>query len=344
MRLRWRGFEFPMKVAKDESSLTQNFGKFNIEPFEKGFGHTIGNSLRRVLLSSLEGAAVIAIKIDGVNHEFSTLPGVLEDMTEVVLNVKKIRLKYEGDLDKVIHIDLTGRKGEETRVTAGDIRGDSQVEILNKDQLICTLTDAVNIKMQLTVRRGRGYKNADDIQLEETIGVIPVAASFTPVSRVRYSVSETRVGQMTNYDKLEVEIWTDGSISPEMALVEAAQILRKHLNPFVQYGEVGTSLVSDTQRRSDVKAKQKLEEEFKVLLQMPVADLGLSVRCANCLDAENIKTVGELVQKSESYLLTMKNFGKTSLDEITSKLREHAARLKVEITLGMDVSEYLSKV
>jgi len=345
MRLRWKDFEFPNRVFSEGDNTRLNYAKFVVEPFERGFGHTIGNSLRRILLSSLEGAAVTSVRIEGVSHEFSAVKGVLEDITEVMLNIKKLRVRLDGRNSKTIHIDLKGNKGSERVVTAGDILPESGVEVLNKDLVICTLTDDIDFKMELSVSIGRGYSLVDNnIDSTDPIGVIALASSYSPVSRVRYEVSETRVGQMTNYDKLSIEIWTDGSITPEMALVEAAKILRKHLNPFVQYGEIGKTIYSDAQMKNDVKNMQKQEDEFRLFLQMPISSLGLSVRCANCLDSESIHSMDEMLQKTESYLLTVKNFGKTSLDEINEKLMEHGQRLGRDIHLGMDISEYISAV
>lgn len=343
MRLRWRDFEFPTRVEIESGSARPNYAKFIVEPFERGFGHTLGNSLRRVLLSSLEGAAVTDVRIEGVQHEFSTISGVLEDVTEIILNIKKINLRIEGSEDRVLSLNVKGKKGESVEITAGDLTSDAHVEILNKDQVLMTLTDEIEIKADLSASKGRGFRIEDlNTDKDAAIGVIPVASSFSPVTRVRYQVSETRVGQMTNYDRLDIEIWTDGSITPEMALVEAAKVLRKHLNPFVQYGDIGKAIYSDSQRKNDVKALQKQEEDFRDFLMMPISQLGLSVRCANCLDSESINTVGELLQKTESYLLTVKNFGKTSLDELNGKLLEHANRLGRDIKLGMDVGDALA--
>jgi DNA-directed RNA polymerase subunit alpha len=345
MRLRWKDFEFPNRVFSESDSARRDYAKFVVEPFERGFGHTIGNSLRRILLSSLEGAAVTSVRIEGVNHEFTAIPGVLEDMTEIVLNIKKIRVRLDSRETKSLKIRVKGNKGSERVVTAGDIEDEGTVEVLNKDLLICTLTDDVDFNMEMNVAIGRGYSLVEqNLDTADAIGVIALASSYSPVTRVRYNVSETRVGQMTNYDKLEMEVWTDGSISPEMALVEAAKILRKHLNPFVQYGEIGKTIYSDAQMKSDVKNMQRQEDEFRLFLQMPISSLGLSVRCANCLDSESIHTMDELLQKTESYLLTVKNFGKTSLDEINEKLQEHGERLGREIHLGLDISEYASSV
>ncbi|GIW71455.1 MAG: hypothetical protein KatS3mg102_0997 [Planctomycetota bacterium] len=239
MRARWRSFELPTKVEVERETLTRSYGKFIAEPFERGFGTTIGNSLRRVLLSSLEGAAVTHVKIDGALHEFSSLEGVLEDVTDIVLNVKNLLVAVHSEQPRTLKIDVK-RKGE---VTAADIQPDPQVEIINPELVIATLTEEVAFRMELTVRRGRGYVTAEENDTEDReIGVIPVDSLFSPVRRVRFRTENTRVGQLTDYDKLILEIWTNGTVDPEHALVEAGKILRKHLIPFVNYYELGERL------------------------------------------------------------------------------------------------------
>src|SRR5215213_1527743 len=236
MHIRWRGFELPSNVVCDVASLTPTYGKFIAEPFERGFGTTIGNSLRRVLLSSLEGSAVTQIKIRGAQHEFTTIPGVLEDVTDIVLNVKSLVVKNHSDSTRVITVE----KNTTGLLTGSDIQADADVEIINKNHVIATLTDNVPFMMEMVVENGRGYVPATEHSTgDHEIGIIPIDAVYSPVTRVRYEVEETRVGQKTNYDRLTLEIWTNGSIHPEMALVESAKILRKHLNPFVQYAELG---------------------------------------------------------------------------------------------------------
>src|SRR5262245_44246155 len=284
MHIRWRGLELPSQVVCDLSTLSATYGKFVAEPFERGFGVTIGNSLRRVLLSSLEGSAVTQIKIHGAQHEFTTLPGVVEDMTDVVLNVKSLVVKNYTDQTKVLRIEKSARGV----VTGTDVQTDETVEVVNRNHIIATLTDDVPFVMEMVVENGRGYVPASEHSPNvQEIGIIPVDAVFSPVIRVRYEIEETRVGQKTNYDKLTIEIWTNGSIGPEMALVESAKILRKHLNPFVQYTELGARVGgagrSGSMAGTDVALEQKLN--------MSLAELKLSVRASNCLEIENIQTV-----------------------------------------------------
>lgn len=330
MRIRWRGLELPSKITQDHRFSDEKFGRFVIEPFERGFGTTIGNSLRRVLLSSLEGAAVTSIKIKGAEHEFSSLPGVTEDVTDIVLNIKDLVVQLEGDEPKTMKLSATG-PGE---VTADLIEADTAITVQNRDLVIATLTDAVDFEIEFTVKKGRGYVPASEQiqeQDEQEIGVIPVDAIFSPVQRVRYKVENTRVGQKTNYDRLTLEIWTDGTVSPEMALVEAGKILRKHLNPFVQYFEVGRETVSD-----EAAAAAGVDEELVRKLSKPIAELELSVRASNCLESARINTVAELVTRSESDLLKVRSFGKTSLREVKRKLED------LGLELGMDLPEGMS--
>src|ERR1700690_2391418 len=244
MRMRWRGLELPSRVVRDEQVSTETYGKFVAEPFERGFGTTVGNSLRRILLSSLEGAAVTHIKLKGAEHEFSSLPGVMEDVTDIILNVKSLIVKLDADEPK--EMKLTAKKAGP--VTAGMIQADPSITLINPDHVSATLTEDVPFEMTLTVNKGRGYVTASD-NIEDTeeqeIGLIAVDSIYSPVTRVRYSTEDARVGQKTDYDRLILEIWTNGTVSPEMALVEASKILRKHLNPFVQYFELGTDTASD---------------------------------------------------------------------------------------------------
>src|SRR3989475_5338253 len=239
MRIRWRGLELPNRVVSDRTGLTDTFGKFTAEPFERGFGVTVGNSLRRILLSSLEGSAVTRLKIQGVQHEISTVPGVVEDVTDIVLNVKSLVVKNLSEQAKTIRID----RHEKGVVTAANIITDESVQIINPEHIIATLTDDVPFVMEMTVENGRGYRTADEnAEIEREVGIIPVDSSFSPVVRVKYEIEDTRVGQRTNYDKLIMEIWTNGTITPQMALVEGAKIMRKHLNPFIQYSEPGPEI------------------------------------------------------------------------------------------------------
>ncbi len=327
MHVRWRGLELPALVQVDERSRTQTFGRFTAEPFERGFGTTVGNSLRRILLSSIEGAAVVSAKIHGVEHEFSTIPGVLEDVVDIILNIKGLVVNLEGNEPKIMRLAATG-PGE---VTADLIEADTAVTIRNPDHVIATLTDEVDFEAELRVAKGRGYITAAELiaeREEQLIGEILMDALFSPVTRVRYRVEDTRIGQKTNYDRLIMDVWTDGTITPEMAMVEAAKILRKHLNPFVQYFELGTGRVS-----AEASAAASVDEELVRKLMMPVGDLDLSVRASNCLESASIRTVGELVQKDENDLLTVRSFGKTSLREVKRKLEE------MGMTLGMRLPE-----
>src|SRR5437667_3215263 len=239
MRIRWRGLELPSRVVSDRTTLTDTYGKFVAEPFERGFGVTVGNSLRRILLSSLEGSAVTRVKIQGVQHEISTIPGVVEDVTDIILNIKSLVVKNSSEQARSIRID----RHERGVVTAANIITDEAIQLINPEHIIATLTDDVPFVVEMRVENGRGYRTAEEnVQVEREIGVIPVDSSFSPVVRVKYEIEDTRVGQRTNYDKLAMEIWTNGTVSPGMALVEGAKILRKHLNPFIQYAEPGPEI------------------------------------------------------------------------------------------------------
>src|SRR5437764_8695253 len=242
MRIRWRGLELPNRVVSDRSTLTDTYGKFSVEPFERGFGVTVGNSLRRILLSSLEGSAVTRVKIQGVQHEISTIPGVVEDVTDIILNIKSLVVKNASDQPRTIRID----RHEKGVVTAAHIITDEAVQIINPEHIIATLTDDVPFVVEMQVENGRGYRMAEEnVGEEREIGIIPVDSSFSPVVRVKYEIEDTRVGQRTNYDKLVMEVWTNGTATPGMALVEGAKILRKHLNPFIQYAEPGPEIAID---------------------------------------------------------------------------------------------------
>src|SRR5436309_5317457 len=242
MRIRWRGLELPNRVVSDRTGLTDTYGKFYAEPFERGFGVTVGNSLRRILLSSLEGSAVTRVKIQNVEHEISTIPGVVEDVTDIILNVKSLVVKNSSEQSRIIRID----RHEKGVVTAANIIADEAVQIINPEHILATLTDDVPFVMEMTVENGRGYRTSDEnAGKEREVGVIPVDSSFSPVVRVKYEIEETRVGQKTNYDRLVLEIWTNGTVTPQMALVEGAKIMRKHLNPFVQYSAPGPELPID---------------------------------------------------------------------------------------------------
>jgi DNA-directed RNA polymerase subunit alpha len=323
MHIRWRGLELPSVVTCDASTLSSTYGKFVAEPFERGFGVTIGNSLRRIMLSSLTGSAVTQIKIRGAQHEFSTIPGVLEDVTDVVLNVKSLVIKNHSESTKVVTVE----KNETGVVTGADVRSDADVEVINVEHVLATLTDNVPFMMEMVVENGRGYiPSGEHSATDHEIGIIPIDAVYSPVTRVRYEVEETRVGQKTNYDKLTLEIWTNGSISPEMAMVEAAKILRKHLNPFVQYAQLGTRISSPAKAGA-----LGLDGLMEVKLGMSLAELKLSVRAMNCLESENITTVRDLVQRGEDQLLEVRNFGETTLTEVKEKLRQIGLHLGMRL-------------
>ena len=317
MRIRWRGLELPTRVISDATVSTPTYGRFRVEPFERGFGITVGNSLRRILLSSLEGAAVTSIEIEGAEHEFTAIPGVMEDVADIILNVKSLVLKAHTDEARLlrVHSEVKGP------VTAGMIESDPAVEIVNPDMVLATLTDDVPFNMEMMVQTGRGYLPDDeqiDPEADQEIGRIFVDAAFSPVTRVRYRTEETRVGQKVNYDRLVLEIWTNGTITPEMAMVEAAKILRKHLNPFVQYFEVGEEIVDS----GPAETAADIDTEKQQKLNMSIHELELSVRSNNCLEAAKIDTVGQLASHSEAELLRIRSFGKTSLREIKRKLAD----------------------
>jgi DNA-directed RNA polymerase subunit alpha len=325
MRIRWRGLELPSLVTTERSTLTATYGKFTAEPFERGFGVTVGNSLRRVLLSSLEGSAVTQIKVHGAQHEFSSLPGVIEDATDIVLNVKSLVVKNYSEQTRVVRIERN-TKGP---ITGADVRTDDQVEVINKDHHIATLTEDVPFLLEMVIENGRGYVPATEHTPQaQEIGIIPIDAAFSPVVRVRYEVEETRVGQKTNYDKLTIEIWTNGSVSPEMALVESAKILRKHLNPFIQYNELGPMVHCESRALGAVVLDQATEAK----LGMSLAELDLSVRATNCLESENITTVRDLVTRTEEQLLEVRNFGETTLAEVREKLSDIGLRLGMRLS------------
>jgi DNA-directed RNA polymerase subunit alpha len=331
MRIRWRNFELPSQVRLERESATPHYGRFVVEPFEKGFGTTIGNGLRRVLLSSIEGTAVTWARIDGVVHEFSTIQGVLEDVSQIVLNIKKLRVKMHTDAPTTLRLDVN-EKGE---VLAEKIEGDNNVEIANPELKICTLTEDVRFFCEMQVRKGRGYVTAEEnVQDDLEIGTIPVDSIFSPVHRVRYAIENTRVGKSTDYDRLVLEIWTDGTVSPEMGLVEASKIYRKHLNPFVQYFEMKEDLAVEGGVLAPEGDEGARRREMVDLLNKSIDMLELSVRSKNCLDSENVALMRDLVVMTEPELLKVRNFGKTSLKEVKSKLAA------LGLSLGMAVEEY----
>lgn len=317
MRVRWRGLELPARVVCDTATLTGTYGMFEAEPFERGFGTTVGNSLRRILLSSLEGAAVAWAAIEGVEHEFTSMDGVVEDVTDVILNLKGLVVRMHGDEPRLIRI----KKKTKGDVTAADIDTDSNVEVLNGDLHVATLSASRPFNVEMEVRKGRGYVTAEENEdVEQVIGRIPMDSIYSPVTRVRYRTEDTRVGQKTNYDRLIIEVWTNGALSPEMALVEAAKILRKHLNPFVQYFELGEQLAAEP---ADVEEEDAgVDAEMAKQLERSLSELDLSVRASNCLESAELRTLGDLVVMTQEELLNIRSFGKTSLSEIKMKLSE----------------------
>lgn len=331
MRIRWRGLELPSRVVSDRATLTDTYGKFSTEPFERGFGVTVGNSLRRILLSSLEGSAVTRVKIQGVQHEITTIPGVVEDVTDIILNVKSLVVKNTSDQMRTIRID----RHERGVITAANIIADDAIQIINPEHIIATLTGDVPFVMEMVVENGRGYRTADEnAGREREIGVIPVDSSFSPVVRVKYEIEDTRVGQRTNYDKLVMEIWTNGTISPQMSLVEGAKILRKHLNPFVQYAEPGTELPIE-ERLEVGGSAEPVDHELERKLNMSLAELELSVRATNCLESEGITTVRDLIIRTDEELLEVRNFGETTLKEVKTKLQERGLQLGMKMPASM---------
>lgn len=324
MHIRWRGLELPSVVQCDAESLSSTHGLFMVEPFERGFGSTIGNSLRRILLSSLEGSSITQLKIRGAQHEFTTVPGIAEDVTEIVLNVKSLVVKKHTNDTRVITVDKTSAGP----ITGADVQTDADVEVINKDHVLANLTEDIPFFMEMVVENGRGYIPATEHSTSEhEIGVIPVDAVYSPVVRVRYEIEETRVGQKTNYDKLILEIWTNGSIHPELALVEASKIMRKHLNPFVQYQELGKQVHSPAKGTG-------VDPVLESKLGIRVADLKLSVRASNCLDAEHIVLVRDLVARSDDQLLELRNFGETTLAEVKDKLAQIGLHLGMRVPVA----------
>ncbi len=321
MGIKWSDFQLPKRLECDESSYTNTYGKFIASPFERGYGVTLGNSLRRVLLSSIEGSAITGVKISGVQHEFSSVPGVLEDTTEIVLNLKNLVLNSRSKIPKTIYIKKDG-KGE---ITAKDIQADETVEVINPDLYIATVTKDIKFQMEMEVARGRGYVPSELNKKDEAVaGMIPVDSIFTPVKRVNFHVENTRVGQRTDYDKLILEVVTNGSITPKDALLYASNILQRHLDIFVNFGQLPEELEEEPEMtREEVALYEKL--------RLPISELELSVRSSNCLREANIKSIAELVKKSEDEMLGFKNFGKKSLTEIKELLAG------MGLSLGMPV-------
>jgi DNA-directed RNA polymerase subunit alpha len=316
----------PKRLVKEESTATATYAKFIAEPFETGYGYTIGNSLRRVLLSSLEGAAVSSVKIEGAQHEFAAVEGVVEDATDIILNLKKVKFKVHTRDPQNLLLSVN-REGP---VTAADIQLNHNVELVNPDQLICTLDRKKKLEMEIEVKLGRGFCSGDDNKKpDQPIGVIAVDSLFSPVARVRYTVESARVGQRTDYDRLVLEVWTDGRVGPDDALVQASAILQRHLDVFVGYDKTAVEFeqIVDTQ---DEERKR-----MKKLLNMSVNEIELSVRAANCLNNANITTVGQLAMKTEQEMLKYRNFGKKSLSEIKEKLAA------LGLSLGMTIEPSL---
>jgi DNA-directed RNA polymerase subunit alpha len=324
MSMKWRPLTMPRAVDFDESTLTENYGKFSVQPLEKGFGTTVGNSLRRILLSSLQGAAAVFTRIEGVDHEFSTVTGVREDVTEIVLNLKSLQFRYDGEEIRKGRLEVEGEK----QVTGSDFVFEPDIELLNPDQYIATVNKGAKLAMELGVTGGRGYVQAEMHRLDEQpLGTIMLDSLFSPVIKVRYDVEATRVGQRTDYDKLVMEIWTDGSIGPEDAVAHAAKILKDHLMIFINFDE-----------EPEIIEEEQYDEEFermRELLARSVDELELSVRSSNCLTSANIRTIGELVQKTEAEMLKQRNFGRKSLKEIQEILAG------MNLSFGMDVTKWL---
>ncbi len=319
-------FEMPSRLVREDSTATNTYAKFVAEPFEGGYGHTVGNALRRVLLSSIEGAAVTAVKIEGAAHEFQAIPGVVEDVTDIILNLKKVLLKMHDRGPRTVLLSVN----KEGRVTAGDIKADQNLEVINPDHLICTIDRKIKFEAELEIRVGRGFcPSEENKKKDQPIGIIAIDSIFSPVKKVRYAVENTRVGQRTDYDKLILEIWTDGRVTPDEALLHSSAILRHHLDVFVNYDK-------DTVEFEE--AKQEVNEEqtrLRKLLNMSVNEIELSVRAANCLNNANIITVGQLAQKTEQEMLKYRNFGKKSLNEIKDKLQSLGLSLGMKFEAGL---------
>ncbi|MBN2541693.1 DNA-directed RNA polymerase subunit alpha [bacterium] len=324
--MKWKSIQKPGEIILDHETATEEYGKFIIQPLEPGYGVTLGNALRRMLYSSLQGVAITAVRIDGVQHEFSTIPGVYEDVTEIILNLKGVRFKLEGDFPNPVRISVN-RNGE---ITAKDIKCDSDVAVVNKKHHIATLTEKVKLKVDLDLGIGCGYNTAEDNKADDQpIGTIPIDSIFTPVLKANFKVESARVGQRTDYDKLTIEVTTDGTVTPREALSYSAQILNEHFQLFFQ-----------PEMELEREEKESVDEEtarIRKLLQMKVSELELSVRSSNCLKAAKIKAIADLVQKTESEMLKYRNFGRKSLAELIEILD------KLNLSFGMDISKYVDE-
>jgi len=321
MGVKWRDFQMPKRLDCDEASYTETYGKFIAEPFERGYGVTLGNSLRRILLSSIEGAAVTSIRVNGIQHEFSTMEGIMEPITDVVLNIKGLVLRSHSKVPKTIYLKAD-QKGD---LKAKDLIVDETIEIINPEHHIATLTQDIPFNMELEVSRGRGYVPADQNKRDDQpVGTIAVDSIFTPITKVNYFVENARVGQRTDYDKLILEIWTNGGINPKEGLLYGANIMQRHLDVFVAYGQLP---------EEEVEEEEISEEEEAVYekLRLPISELELSVRSANCLKDASIKNISDLVRKTESELLSFRNFGKKSLTEINDLLKIMGLNLGMKI-------------
>jgi len=323
MGIKWRDFQMPKRLDCDETVYTNTYGRFIAEPFERGYGVTLGNSLRRILLSSIEGSAVTSIKVESVQHEFSTIPGVLESVVEIVLNIKGLVIRSHSKVPKVIYIKAS-KKGE---IKGKDIICDETIEIVNPEHHIATLTRDTQFHVELEVSKGRGYVPAELNKKEGAgLGTIAVDSIFTPITKVNYLVENTRVGQRTDYDKLILEIWTNGGINPKEALLYGANIMQRHLDVFVSYGQ----LPEEEEEEEEVSAEEQILYEK---LRLPISELELSVRSANCLKEANIKTIAELVKRTEGDLLSFRNFGKKSLSEINEILKVMGLHLGMKVDM-----------
>ncbi|MBF0593772.1 MAG: DNA-directed RNA polymerase subunit alpha [Candidatus Omnitrophica bacterium] len=321
MGVKWRDFQMPKRLECDEATYTDRYGKFVAEPFERGYGVTLGNSLRRVLLSSIEGSSVTSIRIEGVQHEFSTIPGVLETVSDIILNIKELVLRSHSKTPKAVYIKAS-KKGD---VKAKDIISDETIEVLNPEHHICTITSDISLNIELEVCRGRGYVPAEQNKKEGSpVDAIAIDSIFTPIEKVNFYSENTRVGQRTDYDRIILEIWTNGAMNPKEALLYAANILQRHLDVFVSYGQ----LPEEEEEEEEVSAE---EEALYAKLRLPISELELSVRSSNCLKDANIKSISELVRKTEEELLEFRNFGKKSLTEIQDLLKVMGLSLGMKI-------------